>query len=98
MSFLHKTMKVSDFCMSKRRRRRRRSRGNRRSRRSKYSKSLGYQMHERMQKMNRIGQSRHEAKKESVDGKTDGIHSKSTYDNYKQVSVQFVRWLQEKHK
>lgn len=76
---------------------RRRSRGNRRSRRSKYSKSLNHQMHERMQKMNRIGESRHEAKQQSIDGKTEGIFSKSTYDNYKQVSVQFVKWLQANH-
>lgn len=76
---------------------RRRSRGNRRSRRSKYAKSLNYQMHERMQKMNRIGESRHEAKRQSIDGKTEGIFSKSTYDNYKQVSVQFVKWLKENH-
>lgn len=72
-------------------------RGNRQSRRSKYNQSLNQQMHERMQKMVRMGENKHEAKQKTPNGNTEGIFSKTTYDNYKQVSIQFVAWLKEKH-
>lgn len=75
-----------------------RKRGNRKSRRSKYSKSLGQQMHERMQAMTRMGENKHEAKQQAPDGKPEGIFSKTTYDNYKQVSMQMVAWLKAYHR
>ena len=75
-----------------------RKRGNRKSSRSKYSKSLGQQMHERMQAMTRIGENKHEAKQQAPDGKPEGIFSKTTYDNYKQVSLQMIAWLKEYHR
>ena len=74
-----------------------RKRGNRKSRRSKYSQSLHQQMHEHMQSMVRIGENKHKAKQTSLDGSTEGIFSKSTYDNYKQVSAQFIAWLKEQY-
>src|SRR5699024_10411764 len=77
---------------------RKRKRGNRKSRRSKYSKSLGQQMHEQMQAMTRIGENKHEAKQQASDGKPEGIFSKTTYDNYKQVSLQMIAWLKEYHR
>src|SRR5699024_1926406 len=70
----------------------------RKSRRSKYSKSLGQQMHERMQAMTRMGENKHEAKQQAPDGKPEGIFSKTTYDNYKQVSMQMVAWLKAYHR
>ena len=54
-------------------------------------------MHERMQSMTRMGDNKHEAKQSSPDGSTEGIFSKTTYDNYKQVSMQFVAWMEEQH-
>lgn len=74
-----------------------RKRGNRQSRRSKYSQSLNQQMHERMQRMVRMRENKHEAKKQSADGTTAGIFSRTTYDNYKQVSIQFISWLKKQH-
>src|SRR5699024_10791793 len=75
-----------------------RKRGNRKSRRSKYSKSLGQQMHARMQAMTRMGENKHEAKQQAPDGKPEGICSKTTYDNYTQVSMQMVAWLKAYHR
>ena len=76
-----------------------RKRGSRKKRRAKnkYSKSLNKQMHERMQTLNTIGHSRHLAKEQTADGRTAGIYSETTYNNYKQVSVHFVRWLKNSH-
>src|SRR5699024_913078 len=47
--------------------------------------------------MVRIGENKHKAKQTSLDGSTEGIFSKSTYDNYKQVSAQFIAWLKEQY-
>src|SRR5699024_10200339 len=55
-------------------------------------------MHERMQAMTRMGKNKHEAKQQAPDGKPEGIFSKTTYDNYKQVSLQMVAWLKEYHR
>lgn len=61
-------------------------------------------MHDKMQELNRIGKSKHEAKKHyrathenANPAKTAGIHSIKTYEVYKQVSVQFVDWLKQNH-
>src|SRR5699024_5428112 len=54
-------------------------------------------MHERMQSMTRMGDNKHEAQQSSPDGSTEGIFSKTPYDNYKQVSMQFVAWMEEQH-
>ena len=69
-------------------------------------KSLGIQLHERMEELNRIGQTKHD-KKVMVQQfaknndlyinplKNDGIYSYSTYNAYKQTSIEFTRWLQQ---
>lgn len=70
--------------------------------------SLNHQMHHRMEKMKCIGESKHQAKQEYRKyceennvkwnpTKTFGIHSYSTYENYKQVSIQFIRYIRENH-
>src|SRR5699024_3520925 len=77
-----------------------RKRGGRRGRSGKgrvRQESLNHQLHNRMQQINRIGESRHEAKEKAKDGLTPGIHSASTYDSYKQVSAQFSNWVKENH-
>src|SRR5699024_5863555 len=51
------------------------------------------QMHERMQAMTRMGKNKHEAKQQAPDGKPEGIFSKTTYDNYKHVTLQTFAWL-----
>src|SRR5699024_12650929 len=70
---------------------------NLKSLRSKYSQRIHQQMHKHMQSMVRIGENKHKAKQTSLDGSTEGIFSKSTYDNYKQVSAQFIAWLKEQY-
>src|SRR5699024_3920998 len=55
-------------------------------------------MHERMQAMTRMGENKHEAKQQAPDGKPEGIFSKTTYDNYKQVSIQMVDWPKVYHR
>src|SRR5699024_4102594 len=55
-------------------------------------------MHERRQTMTRIGENKHESKQQSHDGKREGILSNTTYDNYKQVSLQMVAWLKAYHR
>ena len=71
-------------------------------------KSLGIQLHERMEELNRIGQTKHD-KKIMVQQfaknndlyvnplKNDGIYSYNTYNAYKQTSIEFTRWLQQTH-
>lgn len=71
-------------------------------------KSLALQLHERMQELNRIGQTKHDKKialktfanhhKLSVNPlKNDGIYSFNTYDSYKQTSIEFTRWIRNTH-
>lgn len=68
------------------------------------NKSLNYQLHERMQALNCIGESRHQAKEEYRQycqtnkiaynpTKTVGIHSYNTYESYKQTSKEFTAWI-----
>ncbi|MDR5659864.1 phage integrase N-terminal SAM-like domain-containing protein [Serpentinicella sp. ANB-PHB4] len=66
---------------------------------------LDYQMHERMEEMKCIGQSRHKAKEEyrqAVNEKsfnrTVGIHSYKTYDAYKQTSKEFIKYIRAEYK
>ena len=51
-----------------------------------------YQVSQALQSKLRIGESKHEAKRE---GDTDGIYSWSTYHNYQSVGVQFLKWCRE---
>lgn len=64
--------------------------------------SLNYQINQRMKDMERIGESRYEAKKdyrenigENKQGKTVGIHSYGTFSTYKSSIKQFVKWAKE---
>lgn len=64
--------------------------------------SLNYQINERMKEMCRMGESRHQAKKdyrqnicENRYGKTVGMHSHGTYNTYKSSIKQFVKWAKE---
>ena len=65
---------------------------------------LDYQMHQRMEQMKAIGESRHVAKEEyrqMIDGnsnnKTLGIHSFNTYSAYKQTSTEFIKYIRQNH-
>lgn len=66
--------------------------------------SLNHQINQRMQQMNCIGESRHQAKEEARENlgyknnKTVGIHSYKTYDTYKSSCKQFVAWAKENNK
>lgn len=67
--------------------------------------SLGHQINQRMKEMERIGESRYEAKKdyrenieENRQGKTVGIHSYGTFETYKSSCKQFVKWANENDK
>ena len=51
-----------------------------------------YQVSQALQSKLRIGESKHEAKRE---GDLDGIYSWSTYHNYQSVGVQFLKWCRE---
>lgn len=53
-----------------------------------------YQVSQALQSKLRIGESKHEAKRE---GDLDGIYSWSTYHNYQFVGVQFLKWCRENH-
>ena len=64
--------------------------------------SLNYQINQRMREMDRIGESRYQAKKdykenieENKQGKTVGIHSYKTFGTYKSSIKQFVSWAKE---
>ena len=64
--------------------------------------SLNYQINQRMKDMERIGESRYEAKKdyrENIEdnktGKTLGIHSYRTFETYKSSCKGFVNWAKE---
>ena len=64
--------------------------------------SLNYQINKRMREMDRIGESRYEAKKdyrenieENKQGKTIGIHSYGTFETYKSSIKQFTKWANE---
>ena len=64
--------------------------------------SLNYQINQRMREMDRIGESRYEAKrdyKENIEnnttGKTVGIHSYGTFGTYKSSIKQFTKWAKE---
>ncbi|MFZ7121557.1 MAG: hypothetical protein ACOWWH_11495 [Eubacteriaceae bacterium] len=66
---------------------------------------MDYQMHLRMEQMKCIGESRHQAKKEykemmgeNSSNRTMGIHSHSTYDAYKQTSIEFIRYIRSEYK
>lgn len=60
--------------------------------------SLNYQLHQKMEKINCIGQSRHLAKIEArAMGRNSviGIHGEETYNNYRSVSKILARYLKE---
>lgn len=64
--------------------------------------SLNYQINQRMKEMDRIGESRYEAKQdyrenigENKQGKTVGIHSYGTFETYKSSIKQFTDWAKE---
>jgi integrase len=66
---------------------------------------MDYQLHQRMQEMSCIGESRHQAKKEyseiygsNTSNRTVGIHSFKTYDAYKQTSKEFVKYIRQNYK
>jgi len=66
---------------------------------------LDYQLHQRMELLNCIGESRHICKKEykemmgkNPSNRTMGIHSYSSYDAIKQTSIEFVRHLRKEYK
>lgn len=61
--------------------------------------SLNHQFYERMEKLNCIGQSRHQAKKEAAAAgleRVTGIHSNSTYSAYKDTARQLATFLSSK--
>ena len=64
--------------------------------------SLAYQINQRMIAMERIGESRYEAKKDykanigdNKQGKTVGTHSYGTFGTYKSSIKQFTKWAKE---
>lgn len=66
---------------------------------------LDYELHERMEAMKQMGESRHDAKKDykemTGDRKTNrtvGIHSHQTYNAYKQTGIEFSRYMKTNHK
>lgn len=67
---------------------------------------LDFQMHERMQEMRCMGESRHMAKKEyremkneqNTNNRTVGIHSYATYSAYKQTSIEFIKYIRQNYK
>lgn len=66
--------------------------------------SLNHQMHLRMEDLNMIGNSRHEAKKQYKEmgisknpTKTVGIYSYNTYETYKQTSKEFIRFIKAEY-
>ena len=66
---------------------------------------IDHQLYVRMQSMECIGESRHDAKKEykemmgkNPSNRTMGIHSYLSYDAIKQTSIEFTRYLKVKHK
>lgn len=68
--------------------------------------SLNHQIHQRMEQLKCIGESRYQARleyKEMMGGShqnnnTVGIHSYNSYKAYKQTSEQFVKWLKDNNK
>lgn len=68
--------------------------------------SLNHQIHQRMQQLERFGESRHQAKKEyremmggqHQNNNTVGVHTFNTFEGYKQVSKQFTEWLKVNEK
>jgi len=66
---------------------------------------LDYQMHERMEQMKCIGESRHQAKAEYAEiygenqrNKTIGIHSYKSYETHKQTSKEFILFVRQNYK
>lgn len=59
--------------------------------------SINHQLHERMEALNVIGESRHQAKAESGTHRTIGIHSYGSYSRIKEVSEGFGNWLRQEH-
>lgn len=66
---------------------------------------LDYELHERMEALNQIGESRHDAKKDykvmtgdKRTNRTVGIHSHQTYNAYKQTSIEFSKYMKNNHK
>lgn len=64
--------------------------------------SLNHQINQRMKEMDRIGESRYEAKQdyreniaENKQGKTVGLHSYGTFETYKSSIKQFTKWANE---
>lgn len=72
------------------------------------SGSLAYQINQRMNALNRIGESKHQAKQDYRNhcernglqwnpAKANGIFSHKTFDAYKQSTTEFSKWLKENH-
>ncbi len=57
--------------------------------------SLAHQFHQVLESKKRIGESRHEAKKQGT--ASQGIFSYKTYDAYKNSSKQFCKWIRSEH-
>ena len=57
------------------------------------NKSIKNQVQTEFMKKLAIGESHHKAKKESIDGKSDKIHSWSTYNNYVKHATAFGMWV-----
>lgn len=90
-----KTKMTGDVLMA--RKRKRGSRAQRRAK-NKYSQSLNHQLNKRMNSLKKMGESKHEAKKQLGENeKLEGIYSDNTYKAYKQASIQFANWLKEEH-
>lgn len=67
--------------------------------------SLNYQINQRMKEMDKIGESRYEAKRDyraniedNAKGKTIGIHSYGSFETYKSSIKQFTKWANENDK
>lgn len=66
---------------------------------------VDYQLHQRMEQLKCIGESRHNSKKEykemmgkNYSNRTMGIHSHLSYDAIRQTSIEFVRHIRNEYK
>ena len=57
------------------------------------NKSIKNQVQAELMQKLAIGESHHKAKKESIDGKSEKIHSWSTYEDYVKHAVAFGKWV-----
>ncbi len=62
------------------------------------NRSIPYQVKGILVKKLAIGKSRHEEKSKNPDGKSDLIHSWSTYNNYVKAGAAFGKWVKAKYK